>query len=509
MKLRYKILLGFGMVLAILLGIELYNIFFLRNTNQSIKLLVDKQFQTQKIMQEANVIVLNIHADLWDTMLFEADKKEDMKNQLKSNAKDFYEKVRALGEEVEEVEKSTDKIETTFRYYIQFGSSILNFESLEEFNSKIDVVNKFKENKLSLIETFETILDASAQEFESALEDLKQTFQTTIIVMIIVAIIAVLAGIILALYIAGMLTKPIEILMNTIQEVENDNYDVQARIITKDEIGKLGTSFNNMITQIKLSRQKLAESERLAKEMEIAEQIQTSLCPPVPEHPEFDIAAIMKPADEVGGDYYDIVTDNDNNLWFAIGDVSGHGLNSGLIMMMAQSSFVSSINSSATTASMPGRTIANVNELLYKNTKQRLKKKNFMTMTFLRYEGDGKFVHAGAHLDIIVYRAKEKKFETFETKGIYLGLKEDITKITFEGEFKLEKEDVMFLYSDGIIEVKDKNENLLNVEGLIEIIGKHVDKDVHGLRDNIIHDTLVWCNDRRDDDMTLMVVKRK
>ena len=70
MKLRFKMLLGFSVLIIILIGIEAYNLLFLQNTNEVITEIVDKKFETDKIVQESNTIVMKIHSDIWDAMLF-------------------------------------------------------------------------------------------------------------------------------------------------------------------------------------------------------------------------------------------------------------------------------------------------------------------------------------------------------------------------------------------------------------------------------------------------------
>ena len=155
--------------------------------------------------------------------------------------------------------------------------------------------------------------------------------------------------------------------------------------------------------------QNLREQERLQKEMEIASRIQTSILPVSPTHNELDITAIMRPAEEVGGDYYDLIFDNENNLWFAIGDVSGHGVTAGLIMIMAQSTIYSSIKGDETIT--PKDAIVKVNRILTENIRHRLNETHFMTMCLVEYIGNGRFITAGLHIDILIYRKQQKKCE--------------------------------------------------------------------------------------------------
>lgn len=86
-------------------------------------------------------------------------------------------------------------------------------------------------------------------------------------------------------------------------------------------------------------------------------------------HPDFEIAAVMLPADEVGGDYYDIAYDREGKLWFGIGDVAGHGVTPGLIMMMARS-----VHTAITAHYLvtPADVVIMVNNVLLKNVQGRL-----------------------------------------------------------------------------------------------------------------------------------------
>jgi len=251
----------------------------------------------------------------------------------------------------------------------------------------------------------------------------------------------------------------------------------------------------------------LSEQDRLKKEMEIAERIQTSLCPPIPQHKEFEIAALMKPSKEVGGDYYDIVVDSGGSLWFAIGDVSGHGVTPGLIMMMAETAFGSKVDDSKEL--LPSQVLESINHILCKNINDRLKESHFMTMNLLKYLGEGRFVQSGAHLDIIIYRKKRQKCELIETKGVFLGMIPDISHVSHNSEFKMEKGDILCTYTDGITEAADNEGNLLDLCGLCTLIEKNAWKNAEDLCSTIVNNTLDWCNHRQVDDITLIVAERK
>ena len=253
----------------------------------------------------------------------------------------------------------------------------------------------------------------------------------------------------------------------------------------------------------------LKEQERLKKEMEIAKRIQTAIVPEAPLHDELYITAVMQPAEEVGGDYYDIMYDKNKNLWFAIGDVSGHGVTPGLVMMMAQSSFAATISDNGNLT--PKEAIVNVNKILYENIKTRLKEDHFMTMDFIKHLGKGNFIHAGSHLDIIIYRDKTKTCELVATKGVYLGLIPDASRSLFDNTFSLNKNDLMLLYTDGVTEArnKDNRNDLWGEDNLQNMLIKHSSNEVEAIKDAIVKKVLDWCGNKPDDDITMVLIRRK
>jgi serine phosphatase RsbU (regulator of sigma subunit) len=253
------------------------------------------------------------------------------------------------------------------------------------------------------------------------------------------------------------------------------------------------------------------ENQRMHMEMDLARRIQTALLPRMVKnvHPDFEIAALMMPAAEVGGDYYDISLDRENNLWFNIGDVSGHGVTPGLIMMMAQTIHTTiTVNYQATARDM----LININKVLVKNVTERMGNEHLMTFTTLKYLGAGRFQYAGRHLDLIIYRNQTKTCENIETTGIFLNYMPDLGSYTKNEEFAMDKGDMLVLYTDGITEsanskVSEKRE-MLGLIGFMEIVQRHGELDIDICRDAIIADVLRWSGSVQEDDISLVLVKR-
>jgi serine phosphatase RsbU (regulator of sigma subunit) len=247
------------------------------------------------------------------------------------------------------------------------------------------------------------------------------------------------------------------------------------------------------------------EQERLNREMEIASKIQTCLLPPVPTVEDFDLALAMVPAEEVGGDFVDVLGASEPGaFWLGIGDVTGHGLTPGLIMMMAQSTF----NAFART---PGATPKSVydgmNRVMYQNIKDRLKTGDHMTMSILKHEGDGAFVHCGCHLDLLIYRAETATVERVATEGPWIGLLPECSDFTRETRFALGPQDVLVVYTDGLIELQDAHQEQWDMERLCASLARHAHRDATTIQQAIVRDALRW-SAKVLDDISLIVVKR-
>ncbi len=256
-----------------------------------------------------------------------------------------------------------------------------------------------------------------------------------------------------------------------------------------------------------------SEARLLNQEMDIAKRIQTSLLPKNPQHDEVAISAFMRPADKVGGDFYDISYDKAGNLWLGIGDVSGHGVTPGLIMMMTQTVFTAFQKTISQERITPKEVIITINEVLVENVQNRLDENHFMTLTILKYLGSGQFSYAGAHLDLIIHRANSDSFDTVRTFGLFMNIIPDVSEITKDAVFTLESGDTLILYTDGIPEARNMQEAItenqyLNFKRFLAIIKKHIHKKVEEVKEGIIRDTISWCRNKVTDDLTLIVIRK-
>ncbi|WP_437730457.1 SpoIIE family protein phosphatase [Sorangium sp. So ce1335] len=256
-----------------------------------------------------------------------------------------------------------------------------------------------------------------------------------------------------------------------------------------------------VVRQVEL-RERL-EQEKVRQESVVAARIQTTLVPPQLSIEGLDICAVMRPAAEVGGDYYDVLATAGGG-WLGIGDVAGHGLAAGLVMLMIQS-MISALTRSDPEAS-PGELVSAVNAAVYDNVRSRLKRDEHATLLLLRYERSGRVTFAGAHDDIIVCRARTRRCVCIQSSGVWIGALPVIDAMTRDAEFHLEDGDVLVLYSDGVTEARNPHREQFGLERLCAAIESAQAAPVEAIRDRILRDVDAWCPSP-DDDITVVVAR--
>jgi len=243
-------------------------------------------------------------------------------------------------------------------------------------------------------------------------------------------------------------------------------------------------------------------TEAARQENEIASRVQAAILPGEVDVEGLAISALMLPAGVVGGDYYDIIP-VDDGCWLAIGDVAGHGLSAGVIMLMIQSAVQSLVRLSPRAS--PRDLVCALNRALYENIRNRMKGEEHVTFCLARYAPDGGLVLAGAHEYILICRASGR-CDSIAPNGVWLGILEDISTATPETAIQLGPGDVMLLFSDGIIEAHDGAGKRFGIERLRELLVANREQSPRKVRDTIIDAVLSW-GGRPDDDVTLLVVR--
>lgn len=323
-------------------------------------------------------------------------------------------------------------------------------------------------------ETHENIINIATEYMDNLSEKTKMTVIGMIISISILLFFITYIGWSLADY----LTKPIRQLSKGVQQIAMGNFNGKLNIHTGDEIESLAISFNAMTTElqtyIKNLEQITAEKERIATELNVATNIQKNMLPcifpPYPDRKDFDIYAVMYPAKEVGGDFYDFYLLDENHLVITIADVSDKGIPAAMFMVITKT-ILKNFAMSMTSPDDFSAVVQCANRQLCENNEEMMFVTVFMGMLDLK---TGKFIYVNAGHTPPMIRHKHKDDSTFEylpvEKNCVLGINE-------EAQFKqqevyLKQGDELFLYTDGVIEAINKEKKLYSIERLYSNLNK-------------------------------------
>lgn len=251
-----------------------------------------------------------------------------------------------------------------------------------------------------------------------------------------------------------------------------------------------------------------AENNRLSAELEITQRLQMMLLPKEKELSQIEdleIAGFMEPADEVGGDYYDVFQHH-GRLTIGIGDVTGHGLESGVLMLMVQTAVRTLMENNETN---PKKFFEVLNRTIYKNL-QRMDSDKNLSLCLIDYH-DRVLSLSGQHEEMLVVRSGGviERIDTIDL-GFPIGLSETIEEFVFQAEVYLDLGDVVVLYSDGITEAENYLGQHYGLEQLCAVVQRNWQLSAENIRRAAIEDLRSHIGvEKVYDDITLVVLKQK
>lgn len=242
------------------------------------------------------------------------------------------------------------------------------------------------------------------------------------------------------------------------------------------------------------------ENDRKTKELDEARQLQLSMLPKaLPSLPYLDIAVFMKTATEVGGDYYDFHVHLDGTLTVILGDATGHGMMSGMMVSIMKSLFMSD------------RTNKELKPF-FENASAAIKDMQLgrlmMALNCVQISKN-KIVTTNAGMPpLIIYRNSPQTIEEVVINNMPLGaMKEVVYDVK---ELKIEKGDTLLMMSDGFVELKNANKELYGYKRARNSFEESAKKEPEEIISNLRAEARRWTNDKEpDDDVTFVVIKVK
>jgi len=326
-----------------------------------------------------------------------------------------------------------------------------------------------------------------------------------------------LFSVFLAYYLINRISKPLIRLTAYAKELVAHDFsspdEISAEILqlkktSRDEIGALAESILHMETSLNEYVTRLIETttakERIESELIVARQIQMSIVkktfPPFPHRSEFDIYAVIEPAREVGGDFYDFFFIDDHNLFFIIGDVSDKGAPASLFMAVTRTL----IRAMAKDGLKPDQLISRVNQELSLDNESQM----FVTLfcgVMDTQTGVILYVNAGHNPPLIMPLASEVTYlETIP--GISIGIIEDAS--FHLGRLVLNPGETLFMYTDGVTEAMNWTDELFSEEKLQSIVRTNRDASLEDLISTVMQEIERFSNDvPQTDDITMLALR--
>lgn len=247
------------------------------------------------------------------------------------------------------------------------------------------------------------------------------------------------------------------------------------------------------------------EKVRLERSLEIASEIQTGLMPKAPPQVEgYDIFGWFRPAEHATGDFYDFVKTKDGRLAVVLGDVTGHGIGPALITATAQAS----LRSYAKILPDPGSVITMLNQDL----EERIDSGKFVTLFMGLVGADGRFDYVNAgQTPPLIWRKATQTIESIPGTGPALGMMGDF-EYEAAAPLMLEPGDRIVAFTDGLVEARHRSrpDRFFGEEGVRAVMAEiaYSDPTAEELTEMLVKSALEFSEGVREDDMTVVVVRR-
>jgi len=294
---------------------------------------------------------------------------------------------------------------------------------------------------------------------------------------------------------------------NLAHKIILDNRDAQGQVV--GAFNKIADALIGKNQEITVLHDRLkAENMRMISELDITRKIQYILLPKNREIKEIiglDIAGFIEAAEEVGGDYYDVLP-HKGRVKIGMDDVTGHGWESAVLMIMVQTAVRTWL---ADSEQEQVKILSAINSVIYDRV-QRLKFDKNASLALLDYQ-QGMLKLTGQHEEMIVVRCNGcvERFDTVDL-GFQLALDAEIAEFFVETSVQLYSGDVVVMYTDGITEAENMDKLLYGLDRLIEIIEINWQRSAAEIRDAVIKDVRSHIGEQKVfDDITLLVLKQK
>jgi len=538
LKLGSKQMIGFGLILVIMAVSNIFSIWKMATLKDEIDEVSMNWLPRAVVISDISLHTTNLRLNqLQYAFITDETQKQQQADILISLLDKINENIDIFEELTKESEERNLYSLDEKKFYREFNEKWEQYQDLSftffrlsrdnNTQAAVDVLNGEAQTVFNDITTIlANLVEVSQKDAFDAASRAETTYQSARTINIILLIATIILSVVIATLLMRSITVPLNQLVSAVTNVAAGHLDMHLENISKDEIGDLGRSFNQMTIALLEAREKTeletklraeaaelkiktaeaearalkAENDRKAHELEQARRLQLSMLPEkLPVMSNLDIATYMKTATEVGGDYYDYKLNGNGTLTLAIGDATGHGLHAGTMVAATKSLF----NALADQPD-PVQTLRKISQAL----KEMGFAQMYMAMTLAKIQGRQMILSSAGMPYALVYSTVTHDVEKVVLKGMPLG--------SFPGypyqrkEINLNKGDTVLFMSDGITEMFSERKETLGEERLMSLFAEAVSKSPGDIIEYLMRAGEEWANGHiQEDDITLVVLKIK
>lgn len=304
---------------------------------------------------------------------------------------------------------------------------------------------------------------------------------------------------------ARSITSSVHELFEGTERIRTGDLNYRIHVKSKDQLGELAVSFNQMTDSIKDLLKERTEKERLAESLRIARQLQEKLLPSgVAPISGVEISTLNLAAEEVCGDYYDVICKDDHQMGIIIADVSGKGPGAALYMAEVKGVMMSVARRSL----QPRDVLIEANQILAPTLDSR----NFITMTFALVDQSTHVIRVSraGHNPLLHYSSASNTIEIVQPQGIGLGIGRNgiFERTLTEEQRDLNEGDIIVFYTDGLTEAMNDKNDLYGLDRLSQIILSNKLESTEKMKACILEDLNGFLKQGPpQDDITLVLLK--
>lgn len=329
-------------------------------------------------------------------------------------------------------------------------------------------------------------------------------------VNVVIFLIVEIASVVIGILLTKSITSAVHNLDRGTQFVKRGDFNHRIVVRSRDQLGALAASFNQMTEYVQQLVKERVEKERLERELEIAKEVQARLFPEcAPQAGRLEVTGVCLPARVVSGDYYDFLPLGEGELGLAVGDICGKGISAALLMSNLQATLRSNAaNLWQGEATREAKSVAAVVERLNSQICRFTAANKFATFFFAVYDDARRtltYCNAG-HNPPLYFDGRGVR--RLNEGGTVIGIFPDLQYN--QETIPLNPGDLFVAYTDGIVESVNEYGEEFGESRLIRLIQGNADQSIDRIQDSIIQEVQSWTyGGERDDDMTLIVAKVK